>query len=272
MASKRIGRYEILQELGSGSMATVYLGQDPFIKRHVAIKVMSHEFTADPNFEDRFRYEAQLIATLDHPAIVPVYDFGFYGERLFIVMRYMAGGSLADHLVKGPFPQVDIVAVLERVSSALDDMHGQGIIHRDIKPANLLFNERGEAFLSDFGIAKNIDQPSGFTATDVILGTVDYMSPEQINSSKNLDGRTDVYALGIVLFYMLTGVLPFKRETIVGTAMAHLGEPIPSVHTQIATLDSKWDGIFNKALAKDRENRFATAGEMAQAVRRIVQK
>ncbi len=268
MNSTRIGRYEVLRELGSGSMATVYLGQDPFIKRQVAIKVMSYEFAADPTFEDRFRYEAQLIASLDHPAIVPVYDFGFQGEQLFIVMRFMGGGSLADRLL-GPLPEQDIISVMDRIGSALDDMHGKGIIHRDIKPANLLFNERGDAYLSDFGIAKNLDQPGGFTATDVILGTVDYMSPEQINSSKNLDGRTDVYAMGVVLFYMLTGALPYKRDTIVGTAMAHLGEPIPSVIKKIPSLNSEWDVIFNKALAKDREERYATTGELALDVRRV---
>lgn len=270
MTSKRIGRYEILRELGSGSMATVYLGQDPFIKRQVAIKVIAYEFATDPTFEDRFRYEAQLIASLDHPAIVPVYDFGFHGEQLFIVMRFMEGGTLADRLYQGPMPKQDIISVMDRVASALDDMHRKGIIHRDIKPANLLFNERGDAYLSDFGIAKNLDQPGGFTATDVILGTVDYMSPEQINSSKNLDGRTDVYAMGVVLFYMLTGALPYKRETIVGTAMAHLGDPIPSVNKKTPTLDSEWDEIFTKALAKDREKRYATTGELAQYVHRML--
>ncbi|MCA9924959.1 MAG: serine/threonine protein kinase [Anaerolineales bacterium] len=270
MNSKRIGRYGVLRELGSGSMATVYLGQDPFIKRQVAIKVMSPEYTADPTFEDRFRLEAQIIATLDHSAIVPVYDFGFHGEQLFIVMPFMAGGSLADRLAEGPLAGKDILAVLDRIGSALDDMHGKGIIHRDIKPANILLNERGDAYLSDFGIAKNLAQPSGFTATDVILGTVDYMSPEQINSSKNLDGRTDVYAMGIVLFYMLTGALPYKRDTIVGTAMAHLGDPIPSVLTQIPTLESGWDAIFVKALAKNRDERYGTVGEMAQAVRALI--
>jgi len=270
MNSSRIGRYEILRELGSGSMATVYLGQDPFIKRQVAIKVMAYEFATDPTFEDRFRHEAQLIALLDHPAIVPVYDFGFHGEQLFIVMRFMAGGSLADRLSQGALADKEIVLVMDRIAAALDDMHRKGIIHRDIKPANLLFNERGDAYLSDFGIAKNLDQPGGLTATDVILGTVDYMSPEQINSSKNLDGRTDVYAMGVVLFYMLTGTLPFKRETIVGTAMAHLGDPIPSAQEQIPTLNSKWDEIFRKVLAKDREARYSTTGELAQDARLLL--
>jgi serine/threonine protein kinase len=115
-----------------------------------------------------------------------------------------------------------------------------------------------------------LDQPGGFTATDVILGTVDYMSPEQINSSKNLDGRTDVYAMGVVLYYMLTGALPYKRDTIVGTAMAHLGDPIPSVHKKFPSLNSEWDTIFTKALAKDREERYGSTGELAQAVRELL--
>lgn len=271
MIGRRIGRYEVLRELGSGSMATVYLGLDPFIKREVAVKIMSPDFTADPTFEDRFRYEAQLIATLDHPAIVPVYDFGHHQEQMYIVMRFMEGGSLSDWLQKGHVPTPVVLPILARLASVLDTIHAQNVIHRDIKPANILFNGRGEAFLSDFGIAKNVAQPSGFTATDVILGTVDYMSPEQIQSNKDLDGRTDVYALGIVLYYMLTGTLPFKRETIVGTAMAHLGDPIPSVVDSLPTLGPAWDEVFKKALAKERENRYATAGAMADAVREILE-
>lgn len=269
MVGQRVGRYEITQELGSGSMATVYLGHDPFIKRNVAIKIMSADVNADPTFEDRFRFEAQIIAQLDHPAVVPIYDFGFHGEQLYIVMRYMAGGSLADRLTNGPLPLSEIDIVLQRLAGVLDEIHGNGIIHRDFKPGNILFNKSGDAFLSDFGIAKNLDNPSGFTATDVILGTVDYMSPEQIQSSKNLDGRTDIYALGIVLFYMLTGALPFKRETVVGTAMAHLSDPIPTVQTKLPSLTPDWDAIFAKALAKDREDRYAKAGELAEAVSQL---
>jgi serine/threonine protein kinase len=269
MASKRIGRYRILQELGSGSMATVYLAEDPFIKRKVAIKVMAPDITADPTFEDRFQLEAQIVASLEHPVIVPVYDFGFHENQLYIVMQYMAGGSLSHRITQGVMSLPEIQFCLNRVASALDELHAKGIIHRDIKPANLLFNERNELFISDFGIAKNLDQPSGFTATDMILGTVDYMSPEQIQSSKNLDGRTDVYAMGIVLFYMLTGFLPFKRETMVGTAMAHLSEPVPSVEQKIPSFYSEWDAIFAKALAKDREDRYATAGALATAVREL---
>ena len=266
MASKRIGRYRVLEELGSGSMATVYLAEDPFIKRKVAIKMMEPGITTDPTFEDRFRLEAQIVATLDHPAIVPVYDFGFQDMQLYIVMKYMAGGSLSGRLAQGKLPLPEIQRHMTRVASALDELHNKGIIHRDLKPANLLFNERNDIYLSDFGIAKNLEQPSGFTATDMVLGTVDYMSPEQIQSSKNLDARTDLYAMGVVLFYMVVGNLPFKRETMIGTAMAHLSDPIPSVETEIPKFYSEWDAIFAKALAKDRDSRYASAGDLAAAV------
>lgn len=270
MIGQRIGRYEIQKELGKGSMATVYLGQDPFINRHVALKLMSPDVQTDPVFEDRFRYEAQIIAHLDHLPVVPVYDFGYHGHQLYIVMRYMGGGSLADRLLEGPLPQSDIASIIGRLAGVLDEIHEKGIIHRDLKPGNVLFNSRGDAFLSDFGIAKNLDDPSGFTATDVILGTVDYMSPEQIQSSKNIDGRTDVYALGIMLYYMLTGVLPFNRETIVGTAMAHLTDPIPGVHARFPELSQEWDAVFARALAKNRDERYTKAGELAQAAVRLL--
>ncbi len=270
MIPERIGRYKVIKELGSGSMATVYLAEDPFIKRQVAIKIILSEYTANVNFEDRFRYEAQVVANLNHPAIVPIYDFGFHGEQLFIVMQFMSGGSLDNHLEADISPNLDITTTITRIASVLDKLHENNLIHRDIKPGNILFDGQQQAYLSDFGIAKNVKQPKGFTATDITLGTVDYMSPEQINSNKNLDGRTDIYALGVVLFYMLTRDLPFSRATVVGTAMAHISDPIPSVNKTLPKLNSSWDAILNKAMAKNREDRYATAGEMAADVEALL--
>ncbi|MEM7330487.1 MAG: serine/threonine-protein kinase [Chloroflexota bacterium] len=269
MSVEKIGRYEIIQELGQGSMATVYLGRDSLIKRQVAIKVMSPDLT-DKTFEGRFKYEAELIAILDHPYIVPIFDFGTENNQMYIVMRYMSGGTLMDRIRYEEIPMPEIVPIIERIANVLDTIHGRGIIHRDLKPGNILFNERGEAFLGDFGVAKNIVQPGGFTATDMILGTIDYMSPEQIQGGKDLDGRTDVYALGIMIFYILTGLLPFQRDTLVGTAMAHLSDPIPSVEHQLPEKHSAWDEVFQKALSKEKEGRYKTAGELVEDVTALV--
>lgn len=269
MLPETIGRYDIIQLLGEGSMASVYLARDSLIKRQVAIKVLSPELT-DPSFVDRFKYEAELIATLEHPYIVPVYDFGTEKKQMYIVMRYMSGGTLKEKLLYESFPVRKLVPVFERLADVLDTMHEQGIIHRDLKPGNILFNGRNEAFLGDFGIAKNVVQPGGFTATDVILGTIDYMSPEQIQGAKDLDGRTDVYALGIILYYSLTGLLPFQRDTLIGTAMAHISDPVPSVARVLPEAFSSWDEILSKALAKERDGRYAKASELVTAVKKLL--
>lgn len=266
MTTERIGRYKIINKLGSGGMAAVYLANDPFIRRDVAIKVMSAHLMDDPTFFDRFQNEAETIANLEHPAIVPIYDFGHHGEKSYIVMRLMSGGDLEDRLKEGAMKLQEIAPTIERVASALDEAHQKGIIHRDIKPANILYNTKEEAFLSDFGIAKSTAAPTGLTADNTFIGTVEYMSPEQIQGSKDLDGRTDIYSLGIVLFLMLTGKLPFKKDTMVSTIMAHLTDPIPSVQEQLPQSRLPWDDILNKALAKDPEERYQTAGALAQDV------
>lgn len=271
MSTERIGRYEILKRLGRGGMATVYLGHDPFIRREVAIKVMSAQLMEnDPTFFDRFQQEAETIAALEHPAIVPIYDFGHQGDQSYIVMRYMSGGTLEDRLGQGPMKLQEIAPIIDRVATALDEAHRKRIIHRDIKPANVLFDTKDEAFLSDFGIAKSTAATAGLTADNTFIGTVEYMSPEQIQGEKDLDGRTDVYSLGIVLFFMLTGKLPFKKDTLVSTILAHLTEPVPSVQAALPQSRLPWDEILNKALAKDRADRYHTAGDLARDVNSLL--
>ncbi|MCP4359205.1 MAG: serine/threonine protein kinase [Chloroflexi bacterium] len=270
MTAERIGRYKIIKQLGHGGMATVFLGHDPLIRREVAIKVMSAQLMTDPAFFDRFQNEAETIANLEHPSIVPIYDFGHQGDQSYIVMRYMNGGALEDRLEKGPMKLQTIAPIIERMAAALDEAHRKNIIHRDIKPANILFNSKGEAFLSDFGIAKNTEGGADLTADNTFIGTVEYMSPEQIQGNQKLDGRADVYALGIVLFLMLTGQLPFKKDTVVYTIMAHLTEPIPSVQEQLPQSRLPWDDILNKTLAKDPADRYAMAGDLAKDVNSLL--
>ncbi len=269
MTMEKFGRYEIVKELGRGGMAVVYLGFDPLIKRQIAIKVLTNQSTADPHFEERFRREAETIATLEHSCIVPIYDFGRHGDRSFIVMQYMSGGALETRMESGAMKLQEIAPVIERVASALDAAHGKNIIHRDIKPANIMFNGQQEAMLSDFGIAKMMGGPSGLTADDTFIGTVEYMSPEQIQG-KNLSARTDIYALGIVLYRMITGKLPFKKDTIISTVMAHLIDPVPSVQDFVTNSRLPWDEVLNKALAKDPEERYQTAGELANNVKGLL--
>jgi serine/threonine-protein kinase len=183
MAPRTIGRYQIKKALGRGGMATVHLAHDPRFKREVALKVLPREFLHDPTFHARFEREAQTIAAIEHPAIVPVYDFGEQEGQPFLVMRYMPGGSLADRLSQGPLTIAETAEVMKRLAPALDIAHEKGIIHRDLKPGNILFDQYGEAYLSDFGIVKLAQATTTFTGSSVI-GTPAYMSPEQVHGDK----------------------------------------------------------------------------------------
>ncbi len=260
-----IGRYEIVQELGQGGMAMVYLARDPFIKRQVAVKVLPRQFTFDPQFRARFQREAEVIAALEHASIVPVYDFGEEDSQPFIVMRYMSGGTLGDLLSRGPLPISDITTLFQRIGAAVDYAHSRGVIHRDIKPGNILFDAQGGMCLSDFGIAKIAEATAAFTGTGII-GTPAYMSPEQAQGEKTLDGRCDIYSLGVVLFQALSGELPFKADTPMGVAVAHITEPVPSLLSRRPDLPVAFERVIRKALDKDPARRFQTAGELAQAI------
>lgn len=259
-----IGRYEVIQELGQGGMAIVYLARDPYIKRQVAVKVLPRQFTFDPEFRGRFQREAEVVATLEHGAIVPVYDFGEHDGQSFLVMRFMSGGTLADRLEKGALPIPEIITVFEGVGAAVDYAHSKGVIHRDIKPGNILFDSQGGVCLSDFGIAKIAEATAAFTGTGII-GTPAYMAPEQAQGEK-LDGRSDIYSLGVVLFQALSGELPFKANTPMGVAVAHITEPVPSLLARRADLPRGFEEVIRKTLDKDRTKRYQTAAELAQAI------
>ena len=260
MQPERIGRYEILETLGRGGQATVYRAYDPVMQREVAIKVLPSTLADDAQARERFEREAHTIAALEHPAIVPVYDFGEHDGGLFIVMRLMKGGTLADRLKHGAMNPEKILRILKNVASALDAAHQRGIIHRDIKPANILFDEYGTAYLSDFGIARLNSAATSLTGS-LIVGTPSYMSPEQINGEQ-LDGRSDVYALGALLFHALTGHTPYEGETPAQALIKHLQEPVPQLKNYRPDLPSVYQDIIDRAMAKDREARYPTAGAL----------
>jgi eukaryotic-like serine/threonine-protein kinase len=232
MTPEKIGRYQIDGEIGRGGMATVFKAYDPRFERHVAVKVLPREFMHDPEFRARFNREAKTIAALEHPAIVPVYDYGDEEGLLYLVMRYMPGGSLSDRLEQGPLSIEESAEILQRLGSALDRAHSQGIIHRDLKPSNVLFDQYGDAFLADFGIVRVAGSDSNLTASGSLVGTPMYMSPEQVYGDKELDGRSDIYALGIILFQMLTGHLPYEADTPAKMMMKHILDPRPGSHSR----------------------------------------
>lgn len=258
-----IGRYEVKAELGRGGMATVYRAYDPRFERNIAIKVLPRALLHDPQFRKRFDREAKMIAMLEHPAIVPVYDFGEQDEQPYIVMRYMSGGSLADRLEEGPVSPEETLRIIKRLAPALDAAHAQGIIHRDIKPANILFDQYGNAFLSDFGIARLAQHAEGTLTGDAIIGTPAYMSPEQVQGDKEIDGRSDIYSLGIILFQMLTGDTPFQADTPAKTMMMHLLEPIPHALEFNPALPTGCESVITRALAKKPDDRYVSTDELA---------
>ncbi len=251
-------------------MATVYHAYDPRFERDVAIKVLPREFLHDPQFRARFEREAKMIALLEHPAIVPVYDFGEEEGQPFIVMRYMSGGSLADRLQQKAFSLAESVEIIDRLAPALDAAHSKGIVHRDLKPGNILFDQYGNAFLSDFGIAR-LSQAGGGTLTGTaILGTPSYMSPEQVQGDKEIDGRSDVYAFGVIFFQMITGSVPYQADTPAKIMIMHLLEPIPLLQKAKQDVPEEYQDVIKHAMAKEPDQRFSTAGEMAAAVNSIL--
>lgn len=264
-----IGRYEIKGELGQGGMATVFLAYDPQMKRDVAIKVLPPHLLNDANFRGRFEREAQIIASLEHAAIVPVYDFGEYQGQPFLVMRLMTGGALANYLTE-PLPLNKIQSILRQIASALDNAHDHGIIHRDLKPGNILFDHEGQVYLSDFGIAKLTETTNQFTATGGLIGTPAYMSPEQAMGNVTLDGRSDIYSLGIILFEMLTGRTPFNAPTPIALVVQQIHTPLPPLRAFNPNLPAGLEQVIALATTKDRNYRYATAGQLAQAFEQVL--
>jgi len=269
MITGNFGRYEIRSEIARGGMATVFHAYDPKFERDVAIKVLPQAFLHDPQFRTRFEREGRVIARLEHPAIVPVYDFGEQDGQPYIVMRYMSGGSLTERLEEGPIPLGETSQVVTRICQALDAAHSRDIIHRDLKPGNILFDQYGNAYLSDFGIARITGEGGPTLTGSAIIGTPAYMSPEQVQSNKAIDSRSDIYTMGALVYQMLTGERPFKAETSAQLMMKHLLEPAPNIQSQRDDLPASCDALLSRAMEKDPDNRFSSAGELAAALNNI---
>ena len=261
LIGKRLGQYEIIDEIGRGGMATVYRARQSSINRIIAIKVLPPQFMHDPSFFERFKREVDVIAHLEHPHILPIYDYGEVDGLPFIAIRYLAGGSLADRLQAGPPALAVLEKPLAQIADALDHAHRGGIIHRDLKPANILLDEHNNAYLTDFGIARVLN--SSLTGS-AIIGTPAYMSPEQAHGT-NVDGRSDIYSLGVVLFQMLTGREPFEAGTPVAVLLKHINEPMPLARDLRPDVPAAVDAVIQKATAKTPDARYQTATAMSDA-------
>jgi serine/threonine protein kinase/tetratricopeptide (TPR) repeat protein len=259
MIDKRLGPYRITEEIGSGGMATVYRAYQPSMDRHVAIKVIRNHAFDDATLRDRFRREARVIARLEHPHLLPVYDFDGDHEPPYIVMRYLEGGTLRQVAGKGPLPHEEILYTLGQVASALDYAHRQGVVHRDLKPSNVMIDKEGNAFVTDFGIARVSDAPEQLTGTGHLIGTPAYMSPEQARGLPDVDAAADRYALGVIAFELLTGATPYAHESSLALLMMHLNDAVPSARQRREDLPAAVDRVLTQALAKDRAARPSSA-------------
>jgi len=274
LIGQSLGRYHILKQLGEGGMATVYRARDNRLDRDVAVKVIrTNAFgsTVQTNMLKRFEREARALAKLSHPNILKVLDYGEHNGAPFIVMEYLPGGTLKEKLAKSNLPWKDSIRLLLPIAQALAYAHSQGVVHRDIKPSNILITDSGDPMLSDFGIAKIIegDKTSELTGTGAGIGTPDYMAPEQ--GMGQADERSDIYSLGVVLYQMVTGHIPFRADTPMAVLLKKNTEPLPRPTQFVRDLPGGLENVLIKALARDPGNRFQTAREFVVAMQSLLE-
>ena len=264
-----LGGYRITEPLSKGNMAEVYKAVQASVDRVVAIKIISPLLADDPHFVARFRQEAKIIAALEHPHILPVIDFGEQDGILYIVTRYLNGGTLHDLIRKGPMAPETALRYLVDIADAVDYAHAQGVVHRDIKPRNVLLDAQGNPFVADFGLAKLVSA-SSLTRTGLgLIGTPHYMSPEQCNGQA-ADTRSDIYSLGVVLYEMLTGEVPYNADSAVQVVMMQINEPRPSLAQRRPEIAYMLDDVLGRALAKNPDDRYQTARDFAVAMARAI--
>jgi serine/threonine-protein kinase len=261
MEPQRFAEFDLIETIGQGGMATVYKAFQPSVGRYVAIKVLPRQYSEDPAFTKRFQREARMIARLEHRSVLPVYAYGEFEGQPYIVMRLLESGSLRKRLFQGTLPLSTIARMLEQIAEGLDYAHQHGIVHRDIKPSNILLDERDNAYLTDFGIAKMLGTTTHVTSEGVV-GTPHYMSPERCRG-KSATPASDIYSLGAILFELVTGQPPFDADTPLAVMYMHVREPLPSVREIDPYLPAAIDDVIFHAMAKDPEDRYPTAVELA---------
>ena len=262
---ENIGPYRIIEQLGQGGMATVYKAYHAALDRYVALKVLHPAFYEDRTFTGRFQREARVVARLEHPNIVPIYDFAEHDRRPYLVMKYIEGETLKARLSREPLRAAEITQVVDAVGSALAYAHKQGILHRDIKPSNVLISNDGGMYLADFGLARIAQAGESTLSTDSIMGTPQYISPEQARGDKDLDAGTDIYSFGVMLYEMVVGQVPFNADTPFSIIHDHIYTPMPLPRSINKDVPESVERVLLKALAKERADRYEDVPVMVRA-------
>jgi tRNA A-37 threonylcarbamoyl transferase component Bud32 len=262
---ENVGPYRIIEQLGQGGMATVFKAYHAALDRYVAIKALHPAFNEDPTFEARFQREARLVAKLEHPHIVPIYDYSEHEGRPYLVMKYIEGDTLKARLLKGPLSSAEIENVVDSVGSALAYAHKQGILHRDIKPSNVLVATDGQMYLADFGLARIAQAGESTLSSDMIMGTPQYISPEQAMGKKDLDEGTDIYSFGVMMYEMVVGQVPFNADTPFSIIHDHIYSPLPMPRAVNPKVPESVERVLLKALAKERADRYPDVDSLVQA-------
>ncbi|HSB02747.1 MAG TPA: serine/threonine-protein kinase [Anaerolineales bacterium] len=262
---ENVGAYRIIEQLGQGGMATVFKAYHASLDRYVALKVLHPAFGEDPAFAARFQREARVVAKLEHPNIVPIYDYAEHEKRPYLVMKFIEGDTLKARLDQGPLTSKEILGIVEAVGSALTYAHRQNVLHRDIKPSNVLVAADGQVYLADFGLARIAQLGESTLSGDMIIGTPQYISPEQAMGVKDLDERTDLYSFGVMLYEMVVGKVPFNADTPFSIIHDHIYSPLPLPHKVNPDVPEQVERVLLKALAKDRLDRYESVDQMVSA-------
>ncbi len=269
-AGENVGPYRIIEQLGQGGMASVFKAYHPALDRYVAIKVLHPAFNGDPNFLSRFQREARVVARLEHPHIVPIYDFAEHKGQPYLVMKFIEGQTLKARLFERPLSKTEAVKIVEAIGSALAYAHTQGVLHRDIKPSNVLLGPDGGIFLADFGLARIAQAGASTLSKDVMLGTPQYISPEQAKGTGELDEGTDIYSLGVVLYEIVVGRVPFNADTPFSIIHDHIYTPLPPPTVVNPHVPPAVEQVLMKTLEKARADRFENVDQLLQAFRAAV--
>jgi serine/threonine protein kinase len=264
---ENVGPYRILEQLGQGGMASVFKAYHAALDRYVAMKVLHPAFKEDPNFISRFQREAKVVARLEHPNIVPIYDYAEHSGSPYLVMKYIEGETLKARLNERSLTKQEAVEIATAVGGALSYAHKQGVLHRDIKPSNVLLSNDGSIYLADFGLARIAQAGASTLSKDVMMGTPQYISPEQAQGNKKLDDGTDIYSMGVVLYELVVGRVPFNADTPFSIIHDHIYTPLPVPSKVNPKVPKHVEKVLLKALAKERESRFESVDALIKAFR-----